>query len=112
MIYCNLPDELKIHIYEYMVPRISNTTLHQIRVKAALGLYDRINVAHDYKHIFNTLLSCNCCERHQRNKPYYIGCRDNYPISLIDKEIYFEMLNVCNCSCRHICRRICEIYCN
>ena len=100
MSYSTLPDEVKIHIYEYMVPRMSNTTLHQIRINAVLTLYDRVNINYDYNHIFSTLLSCNCCERHQQNKPSHIGCEMNYPISLINQE--------CNCSCRFICRRICE----
>lgn len=108
MSYCTLPDELKIHIYEYMVPRISNTTLRDIRVNAVLGLYDRINITYDYKHVFNTLLSCNCCERHQQNKPSHIGCEMDYPVTLINQETYYEMLNICDCHCRHACRRICE----
>lgn len=49
-----------------------------------------------------TLNSCNCCERHKKNKPESLD-------SSIKKDSYVKdyELNMCSCDCRHLARLIC-----
>ena len=47
------------------------------------------------------LALCNCCERHQKNKPKRFR-------SWIDKNYPTTQFTNCNCDCRHIARFICR----
>jgi hypothetical protein len=74
------------------------------------------------KEIFNIMESCNCCERHQINKPTnaffiegYVPEYDAYEYIIEEQKYYNKQkrkendnLKKCSCSCRHICRSICR----
>lgn len=47
----------------------------------------------------HTLSRCNCCFRHQKNKPFIFGMYKDTPFSNLPP-------NFCNCNCRHIARFI------
>lgn len=53
---------------------------------------------------FLKCIKCNCCERHTVNKPNKIMKWIEIP-----RQHYFQDFNtICNCSCRHLARRICR----
>lgn len=75
------------------------------------------------KQIFNIMEACNCCERHQINKPTnaffidgYVPQYTDYEYTNLEEKNYYniqkkknnENLKKCNCSCRHICRSMCR----
>jgi hypothetical protein len=47
------------------------------------------------------LYLCDCCIRHQENKPAYFGPLKNLPMT-------YDDTNTCRCDCRHISRIICR----
>lgn len=49
----------------------------------------------------DNLSRCNCCYRHQINKPRIFH-------TLIDTPFSFNQNNTCNCNCRHVARFICR----
>ena len=49
----------------------------------------------------HTLSRCNCCFRHQKNKPFIFGMYKDLPLSNLPP-------NLCDCNCRHIARFICR----
>ena len=64
-----------------------------------------------YNEKINTLFNCNCCSRHQINKPTKFGKYIEKGPSfkkLIGEENRFQ----CKCKCRHESRWICRIYAN
>jgi len=56
-----------------------------------------------YQEKLDFLSLCNCCEKHQVNKPFMFEPWNETPINL-DKP---ENLT-CHCNCRHIARYICR----
>jgi len=51
----------------------------------------------------DSLSLCNCCERHQINKPIYYSPWNETPFKFKDQDLYS-----CKCNCRHIARQICR----
>ena len=49
----------------------------------------------------NTLSLCNCCVRHQINKPSFFS-------TWIETPYTGNNNHICNCNCRHIARHICR----
>ena len=54
-----------------------------------------------------TLSICNCCLRHQTNKPILFK---SYYFPFNYKKNYFSHYYSCKCKCRHFSRLICNIY--
>lgn len=55
------------------------------------------------------LSKCNCCERHQTDRPSNINELKEYPNkgeSSVDKHMNMWADGICQCICRHYCRRI------
>ena len=55
------------------------------------------------------LSKCNCCERHQTDRPSNINELKEYPSnggSSVDKHVNIRTAGICQCVCRHYCRRI------
>jgi hypothetical protein len=55
------------------------------------------------------LSKCNCCERHQTDRPSNINELKEYPSnggSSVDKHRNMYVDGICQCMCRHYCRRI------
>ena len=55
------------------------------------------------------LSKCDCCERHQTNRPSNINELKKYPSnggSSVDKHRNMRADGICQCTCRHYCRRI------
>ena len=55
------------------------------------------------------LSKCNCCERHQTNRPCNINEHKEYRSnggSSVDKHENMFMNGICRCPCRHYCRTI------
>ena len=79
----------------YITERTSSEIVSAINMIAGITLEDK----------FNTLLQCNCCDRHQINKPkkmeLWIKPYNN------DKMSYDED-NKCLCNCRCLARFICR----
>ena len=48
------------------------------------------------------LSNCNCCERHQINKPIIFSAWNETPFN------YDQSIHPCMCNCRHISRMICR----
>ena len=57
----------------------------------------------DAQTALNTLSQCNCCQRHQQNKPVVLAKWIELPIS--ERKSDDEE---CHCDCRHIARFICR----
>ena len=57
-----------------------------------------------YEEKLQVLVSCNCCDRHQINKPsqYCKYIETKYP-TMFD-------IPLCRCNCRHLARFICRQY--
>ena len=51
--------------------------------------------------VFNTMVVCKCCARHQIRKPLRLEHLEDTAISY-DQTVY------CHCPCRHISRMICR----
>ena len=51
----------------------------------------------------NNLANCNCCERHQVNKPTVLELWHETPANNFHLDIY-----PCMCNCRHVSRFICR----
>jgi len=55
-----------------------------------------------YQHKLNHLANCNCCERHQINKP-------NAFVAWHETPFHFTLgTHPCMCNCRHVARFICR----
>ena len=55
------------------------------------------------------LSKCDCCERHQTNRPCNINELKEYEWnggSSVDKHRNMFMNDICHCPCRHYCRTI------
>ena len=55
------------------------------------------------------LSKCNCCERHQTDRPSNINELKEYPSnggSSVDKHMNMYADGICQCTCRHYCRII------
>ena len=57
----------------------------------------------DAQTALNTLSQCDCCQRHQQNKPVVLQTWVDLPTS---ERIHTN--NMCHCPCRHIARFICR----
>jgi hypothetical protein len=57
----------------------------------------------DAQTALTTLSQCDCCQRHQQNKPVVLQSWVELPTS---ERIYTN--NICHCPCRHIARFICR----
>lgn len=55
----------------------------------------------DFQEKLNHLALCNCCERHQFNKPDVWSPEINIPFN-------YTQQNSCLCDCRHTARWICR----
>ena len=55
----------------------------------------------DRQQIFNVMKSCQCCNRHQKNKPVVL----KHWTDTIDP---WNQTGHCSCTCRHISRMICR----
>ena len=55
--------------------------------------------------LFNRCVNCNCCERHQVNKP---NSWTPIPIHQFRRSTNFRNGYYCNCSCRHLARDLCR----
>ena len=51
----------------------------------------------------HTLSRCNCCVRHQNNKPFIFGIYQDIPSNKLIPNYYH-----CHCKCRHVARFICR----
>jgi len=56
--------------------------------------------------ILDYLNDCNCCERHNKNKPYLFTSW-----TWLSKKQIFNTHD-CKCQCRHLARTICRAYPN
>lgn len=56
-----------------------------------------------YQDKLNFLNMCNCCERHQIDKPFVFTYWNETPLK-------FTQHNNCYCNCRHMARWICRLY--
>ena len=55
------------------------------------------------------LSKCNCCDRHQTDRPSDFNELKEYPSnggSSVDKRVNMRTGGICQCTCRHYCRRI------
>jgi hypothetical protein len=59
------------------------------------------NKRRDNKNIFNTLVACQCCERHQVNKPKKLE-------PWVETSFNITQTTRCQCICRHYARWICR----
>ncbi len=61
---------------------------------------------YSYQDKINYLTNCNCCDRHQLNKPTtyvpWYDCESN-------KMMWQETFVQCECDCRHMSRMICRL---
>ena len=64
---------------------------------------ENLSSREDAQTALNTLSQCNCCQRHQQNKPVVLQTWVDLPTS---ERIYTN--NMCHCPCRHIARFICR----
>ena len=55
---------------------------------------------------FEHLSNCDCCNRHQINRPQCLEIWKETPPSLVDRTQQH-----CDCDCRHKLRFICRNYC-
>lgn len=55
----------------------------------------------------NILSQCDCCQRHQENKPVVLAKWIDLPISEVQTRQMGES-EWCHCDCRHIARFICR----
>jgi hypothetical protein len=55
-----------------------------------------------YQHKLNNLANCNCCQRHQVNKPTVFTAWFETPCHDI------QASHSCTCNCRHVARFICR----
>jgi hypothetical protein len=55
------------------------------------------------KQVFDTMISCKCCPKHQVNKPTHF---DKY--KYVETEFHGTQKTNCFCSCRHNARMICR----
>tara|TARA_E500000178_G_scaffold343793_1_gene391082 strand:+ start:1180 stop:1590 length:411 start_codon:yes stop_codon:yes gene_type:complete len=53
------------------------------------------------KQVFDTMVSCKCCPRHQVNKPTHFN-------KYVETEFHGTQKTNCFCSCRHNARMICR----
>ncbi len=53
------------------------------------------------KQVFDTMVSCKCCPRHQVNKPTHFN-------KYLETEFHGTQNTNCFCSCRHNARMICR----
>lgn len=81
-------------------PRPSNSAL----------IFDHIK-GYTYQEKINTLSNCNCCPRHQINKPNKFGKYIEKGPSL-KKCLLQDKRYKCLCKCRNESRWICRIYAN
>ena len=64
---------------------------------------ENLSSREDAQTALNTLSQCNCCQRHQQNKPVVLAKWIELPIS--ERKSDDEE---CHCDCRHIARFICR----
>lgn len=88
----------------YASPAINDFELPEIENKPLKELYDSIKGDTIFEK-FKTCSDCNCCERHQKNRPVciYIPYRDSREVSGQDEQ-------ECTCTCRHSLRHLNRIY--
>lgn len=125
----NIPDEVVDVIYTYL--HELKYCLDDIKVKGCRSRMNQIvdgwvqvikkdkyieymsyihkNI-NDPEHIINQLSKCNCCSRHQSNRPTtlndirYLKFITNYNYDNMNQDIH-----ECKCTCRHNCRRLFKI---
>ena len=67
-------------------------------------LYDTIE---NPEEAIKVLTACNCCERHQLNRPNTLDIWYDTPFSNVQTS---EKCGNCTCSCRHLSRFICRAF--
>lgn len=55
------------------------------------------------------LAACNCCARHQNNKPKEIYVYDDIESNGKGLQQHLDNLRECDCDCRHMARWICRL---
>ena len=123
-----LPIEIIDHIYSYLhelsnclddikikgcYSRMEQIVKYWIKKKRENENYDLAYVNYLYynlqdpQHVVTHLSKCNCCSRHQKNKPKslndvnYLNYLSNNNLTNINQDTHS-----CECSCRHDCRFI------
>lgn len=66
-------------------------------------IFDDKNKSQRVLDIFNSCLSCRCCNRHQTNKPNMWQ-----PFNNNNNNLSIHQNSFCICSCRHLARMICR----
>ena len=49
--------------------------------------------------------NCNCCDKHQQNKPGWVEYLDGFTLENLN---VIKVENDCPCMCRHLCREFCR----
>ena len=62
---------------------------------------------YSYQDKLNNLTNCNCCERHQLNKPTVFVLWHETPVNF-NQVNHMIWRNPCICNCRHAARFICR----
>jgi len=84
----------------------------QLKNKGAIGpAADKFikNLKDNGPAYLDKLSKCNCCKRHQTDRPSDINELKEYPSnggSSVDKHVNIRTAGICQCVCRHYCRRI------
>ena len=109
MNYLPLPRELQIKIMEYNANHryTFKSSLEKIPAKGALRITNNLCVRSleyinihlpDKECMFYALNSCNCCTRHQMNRPVF----GEYPLHDTDNQDTY----LCKCRCRQNMRKL------
>ena len=54
---------------------------------------------------FYFCMNCNCCDKHQQNKPDWVEYVNGFTIENLN---VIKIQNDCPCFCRHLCREFCR----
>ena len=54
--------------------------------------------------VFSYCIDCNCCEKHQQNKPDW----SDYINGIVPEDLVPKIQNDCPCMCRQLCRDFCR----
>ena len=127
---CNLPNELfDIILKDVKNDYFKKITEYIIKIQTKYRLHLKFVLEKNYQSylktrrktpkdiaasMFYNIKACNCCKRHQINKPKEIKHWVHLPFDDPDKKKLYEDLNInynCDCVCRHLARIICfEIF--
>ena len=127
----NIPDDLIISILEYSVERMSNDMLYIISKAAILNEYSNVNkrwykedthtIGSDFsipytfvvseccsepEHSINILSKCDCCIRHNTNKPESLSWEKMWAGTFTRDGVKHYSCATCTCPCRHYSRWI------